>query len=193
MVSANPPVIEVKDLKKHSCSFRDLLNEAVGFILHLERGKLTLYQGNYDSFERQRREKQALTVKLKKKQEDQRKHMMAERADAFVALPGGIGTLEELFEVWTWRQLGYHDKPVGLLNAFGFYDHLIAFNRHMIETGFVRPAHATPEVDLVAEVEHVAEGVDVCGRDAHGHGRGQIAGELLAAGSVLEADVRQPF
>ena len=55
---------------------RDLLNEAVGFILHLERGKLTLYQGNYDSFERQRREKQALTVKLKKKQEDQRKHMM---------------------------------------------------------------------------------------------------------------------
>ena len=56
---------------------RDLLNEAVGFILHLDRGKLTLYQGNYDSFERQRREKQALTVKLKKKQEDQRKHMMA--------------------------------------------------------------------------------------------------------------------
>jgi len=56
---------------------RDLLNEAVGYILHLERGKLTLYQGNYDSFERQRREKQALTVKLKKKQEDQRKHMMA--------------------------------------------------------------------------------------------------------------------
>lgn len=56
---------------------RDLLNEAVGYILHLERGKLTLYQGNYDSFERQRREKQALAVKLKKKQEDQRKHMMA--------------------------------------------------------------------------------------------------------------------
>jgi ATP-binding cassette, subfamily F, member 3 len=56
---------------------RDLLNEAVSHILHLERGKLTLYQGNYDSFERQRREKQALTQKLKKKQEDQRKHMMA--------------------------------------------------------------------------------------------------------------------
>ncbi len=55
---------------------RELLNEAVSYILHLERGKLTLYQGNYDSFERQRREKQALTVKLKKKQEDQRKHMM---------------------------------------------------------------------------------------------------------------------
>jgi ATP-binding cassette subfamily F protein 3 len=56
---------------------RDLLNEAVGHILHLERGKLTLYQGNYDSFERQRREKQALTQKLRKKQDDQRKHMMA--------------------------------------------------------------------------------------------------------------------
>ncbi|MFN4141574.1 ABC-F family ATP-binding cassette domain-containing protein [Aestuariivirga sp.] len=56
---------------------RDLLNEAVGDILHLERGKLTLYQGNYDSFERQRREKQALTQKLRKKQEDQRQHMMA--------------------------------------------------------------------------------------------------------------------
>ena len=55
---------------------REMLNEAVSYILHLERGKLTLYQGNYDSFERQRREKQALTVKLKKKQEDQRKHMM---------------------------------------------------------------------------------------------------------------------
>ena len=47
----------------------------------------------------------------------QRKQMMAERSDAFVALPGGIGTLEELFEAWTWRQLGYHDKPVGLLNV----------------------------------------------------------------------------
>ena len=48
-----------------------------------------------------------------------RKRMMAERADAFIALPGGIGTLEELFEVWTWRQLGYHDKPIGLLNVAG--------------------------------------------------------------------------
>jgi uncharacterized protein (TIGR00730 family) len=56
-----------------------------------------------------------------------RKRMMAERADAFVALPGGIGTLEELFEVWTWRQLGYHDKPIGLLNTAGYYDGLLAF------------------------------------------------------------------
>ncbi|MET0312006.1 MAG: TIGR00730 family Rossman fold protein [Burkholderiaceae bacterium] len=57
----------------------------------------------------------------------ERKRMMAERADAFVALPGGIGTLEELFEVWTWRQLGYHEKPVGLLNVDGYYDELNAF------------------------------------------------------------------
>ena len=52
----------------------------------------------------------------------ERKSLMAERADAFLAMPGGIGTFEEFFEVWTWRQLGYHDKPVGLLNIQGYYD-----------------------------------------------------------------------
>lgn len=57
----------------------------------------------------------------------ERKRMMAERADAFLALPGGIGTFEELFEVWTWRQLGYHDKPIGLLNVAGYYDKLLDF------------------------------------------------------------------
>ncbi len=56
-----------------------------------------------------------------------RKHMMAEKADALLALPGGIGTLEELFEVWTWRQLGYHDKPVGILNTAGYYTGLLDF------------------------------------------------------------------
>jgi uncharacterized protein (TIGR00730 family) len=66
-----------------------------------------------------------------------RKSLMAERADAFVALPGGIGTFEELFEVWTWRQLGYHDKPVGLLNAGGYYDPLLAFLRSSISHGFM--------------------------------------------------------
>ena len=67
----------------------------------------------------------------------QRKHMMAERADAFLALPGGIGTFEELFEVWTWNQLGYHDKPVGLLNVAGYYDSLLAFLRQSVEQGFL--------------------------------------------------------
>jgi uncharacterized protein (TIGR00730 family) len=57
----------------------------------------------------------------------QRKTLMAERSDAFLALPGGIGTFEELFEVWTWRTLGYHDKPIGLLNAAGYYDQLLGF------------------------------------------------------------------
>ena len=56
-----------------------------------------------------------------------RKRLMAERADAFLALPGGIGTFEELFEVWTWRQLGYHDKPIGILNVGGYYDQLLGF------------------------------------------------------------------
>jgi len=56
-----------------------------------------------------------------------RKRIMAERADAFLALPGGIGTFEELFEVWTWRQLGYHDKPIGVLNTAAYYDRLFEF------------------------------------------------------------------
>ena len=69
----------------------------------------------------------------------ERKRMMAERADAFLALPGGIGTFEEFFEVWTWRQLGYHDKPVGLLNAGGYYDGLLSFMAHSVEQQFMGP------------------------------------------------------
>jgi len=67
----------------------------------------------------------------------ERKQMMAERADAFLALPGGIGTFEEFFEAWTWRQLGYHDKPVGLLNAGGYYDGLMAFLLQSVQHGFM--------------------------------------------------------
>lgn len=67
----------------------------------------------------------------------ERKRLMAERADAFLALPGGIGTFEEFFEVWTWRQLGYHDKPVGLLNAHGYYDPMISFLRSGVAHGFM--------------------------------------------------------
>lgn len=70
----------------------------------------------------------------------QRKQMMAERSDAFVALPGGLGTLEELFEVWTWLQLGYHDKPVGLLNVDGYFDDLLRFLDHSSAQGFVSQA-----------------------------------------------------
>ena len=67
----------------------------------------------------------------------ERKRIMAEHADAFLALPGGIGTLEEFFEVWTWRQLGYHDKPVGLLNMNGYYDKLLAFLQTSVSSGFM--------------------------------------------------------
>ncbi|WP_101046733.1 TIGR00730 family Rossman fold protein [Macromonas nakdongensis] len=69
----------------------------------------------------------------------ERKQMMAERADAFLALPGGIGTFEELFEVWTWRQLGYHDKPIGLLNVAGYYNALAGFMEETVRAGFVGP------------------------------------------------------
>jgi uncharacterized protein (TIGR00730 family) len=69
----------------------------------------------------------------------ERKRLMAEHADAFLALPGGIGTFEEFFEVWTWRQLGYHDKPVGLLNLGGYYDGLLQFLRHTVQQQFMGP------------------------------------------------------
>jgi len=67
----------------------------------------------------------------------ERKAMMGERADAFVALAGGIGTFEELFEIWTWRQLGYHDKAVGILNTAGYYDGLLSFLAHSVREGFM--------------------------------------------------------
>jgi uncharacterized protein (TIGR00730 family) len=69
----------------------------------------------------------------------ERKRLMAERADAFLALPGGIGTFEEFFEVWTWRQLGYHDKPIGLLNAAGYYDGLMTFLKQSVAQEFMNP------------------------------------------------------
>lgn len=102
-----------------------------------------------------------------------RKQMMAERADAFVALPGGIGTLEELFEVWTWRQLGYHDQPIGLLDVDGFYDGLLAFMRRTVEEGFLSEAQqAVLQVerdplallDRLARLAHQAGGPDHFGR-----------------------------
>lgn len=71
----------------------------------------------------------------------QRKAMMAELADGFVALPGGAGTLEELFEIWTWAQIGLHAKPIGLLDVAGFYRPLTAMVDHMVTEGFLRPAY----------------------------------------------------
>jgi len=71
-----------------------------------------------------------------------RKQAFVDLSEGFLTMPGGVGTMDELWEAISWAQLGYHAKPVGVLNAFGFYDHLLAFNRHMIETGFIRQAHA---------------------------------------------------
>jgi hypothetical protein len=71
----------------------------------------------------------------------ERKALMADLADAFVALPGGVGTLEELVEVMTWTQLGVHAKPCGLLDAEGFYDHLLAFLDHAVQERFLRAEH----------------------------------------------------
>ena len=67
----------------------------------------------------------------------ERKQLMAERADAFLALPGGIGTFEEFYEVWTWRQLGYHNKPIGLLNLNGYYDPMLSFLNSVVSHEFM--------------------------------------------------------
>ena len=85
-----------------------------------------------------------------------RKQAFTDLSDGFLTLPGGVGTMDELWEAVSWAQLGYHAKPVGLYNAFGFFDHLLAFQRRMIETGFIRPAHAgiilaEQELDLLLE------------------------------------------
>lgn len=91
----------------------------------------------------------------------ERKAEMADRADAFLALPGGIGTLEELMEVWTWAYLGIHRKPVGLLNVAGYYDGLLAFIERAEADGFLNHVHRdllvvrdTPEALLDALAEH---------------------------------------
>ncbi|MDR5737988.1 TIGR00730 family Rossman fold protein [Caballeronia sp. LZ016] len=75
----------------------------------------------------------------------ERKKKMADLADAFVAMPGGVGTFEEFFEVYTWAQLGYHQKPVGLLNVNGYFEPLLSMLRHTVEEGFMRK----PYLDLI--------------------------------------------
>ena len=82
----------------------------------------------------------------------ERKRMMMERADAFVALPGGIGTFEELFEVWAWRQLGYHDKPIGILSSQGYYTSMMAFMQQVVRDGFM----GDWQMDLVQAGEEAA-------------------------------------
>ena len=71
----------------------------------------------------------------------QRKQLFTDLSDGFVTLPGGTGTMDELWEALSWAQLGYHADPVGLLNARGYYDHLVAFWAQMADVGFLRPQH----------------------------------------------------
>lgn len=88
-----------------------------------------------------------LTRLLVVKDMHERKALMAEHADGFVAMPGGIGTLEELFEAMTWAQLGFHEKPVGLLNVRGFYDGLTGFLSQLVAEGFLRAEHQQLLID----------------------------------------------
>ena len=89
----------------------------------------------------------------------ERKALFTDLSDGFVTLPGGVGTMDELWEAISWAQLGYHAKPVGLLNVAGFYDGLIAFNATMIDVGFIRAQHAgimIADDDLDALLERMA-------------------------------------
>ena len=88
----------------------------------------------------------------------ERKALMAELSDAFVALPGGIGTLEELIEVYTWSQLRLHDKPLGVLNVAGYYDGLAAFLDHAVTEGFL-PRRATRRLLTAAEPDALLDGL----------------------------------
>lgn len=88
----------------------------------------------------------------------QRKLKMAELADGFIALPGGIGTLEELFEIWTWSQLGFHQKPIALLNIAGYYDRLLSFLEHIENEQFFRSQHRKL-LNVDANIESLLNGM----------------------------------
>ena len=98
----------------------------------------------------------------------QRKAIMADRADAFVALPGGYGTCDELFEILTWAQIGIHAKPIALLNVAGFYNPLLAMVDHLTAEGFIRPQHRAllhnvntlPQLFALLEQVHPVEPIE---------------------------------
>lgn len=89
----------------------------------------------------------------------ERKSMMAVRADAFLVLPGGLGTLEELFEVWTWRTLGLHDKPIGLLDVDGFWQPLVATLRRLAEADFMAEV-TVDELVVASTLDAALEALD---------------------------------
>jgi uncharacterized protein (TIGR00730 family) len=95
---------------------------------------------------------QTLTELIVVENMHQRKMMMFDRSEAFVILPGGLGTLDEAFEILTWKQLGLHRKPIVVANINGYWDGLLALVRHGVDEGFIRPRHAR----LFAEVDDIA-------------------------------------
>jgi uncharacterized protein (TIGR00730 family) len=96
----------------------------------------------------------------------ERKAKMYECSDAFIAMPGGIGTLDELFEAWTWRQIGYHDKPVGLLDVAGFYAPLLGFIKTMSDEGFLAP-YMVEDLVVRSDAGSLLDALDAKGPPAH--------------------------
>jgi uncharacterized protein (TIGR00730 family) len=105
----------------------------------------------------------------------ERKAMMGERADAFIALPGGIGTFEELVEIWTWRQLGYHDKPVGILDVAGYYTGLLDFLAHSVRAGFM----GEWQMELIRSGDEASVLLDELLEETRRHPRGDKLAEVL--------------
>ena len=105
----------------------------------------------------------------------ERKAMMGERADAFLAMAGGIGTFEELFEIWTWRQLGYHDKPTGILNTAGYYDGLLNFLAHSVREGFM----GEWQMGLIRSGDEAPALLEALVEEAGRHPRGDKLAEVL--------------
>jgi uncharacterized protein (TIGR00730 family) len=95
-----------------------------------------------------------------------RKRRMFDLSDAFCALPGGLGTLDETFEIFTWKQLGLHDKPVVLVNVDGYWDPLLALLAHQLETGYMRPRHAGL-YRVVERIESVFDALDAAPPPSH--------------------------
>ncbi|SAK63136.1 LOG family protein [Caballeronia hypogeia] len=96
----------------------------------------------------------------------ERKKMMADLSDAFVAMPGGVGTFEEFFEVYTWAQLGYHQKPVGLLDVNGYFDPLMSMLRHTVDEGFMR-AQYLDMIQVAAEPQQMIDKLNAYTPPAH--------------------------